>query len=182
MQPDPKQQTPPDPKRILALLDAPESDDGVLAEARSYGRKGCELLAKAAAGDDPDPQRRARAVHLMGLLRCEELGKLTGKLLRKDTFGVQVAAVYAAVAADASLAERELMPLIEDQKVDSLLREHAVQALWPTIGEKERRTIASVLRDGDDERLRIELEPLILQLETDTKDHTGEPRRDLTGD
>lgn len=182
MQPDPKQQTPPDPDRILSLLDAPESDDGVLAEARSLGPKGCEVLARAVVGKELDSEHRARAVHLMGLLRCPEVRKLANKLLRSDAFGVRVAALYALVATDAGLATEVLLPLIEDQTANSLLREHAVRALWPDLPEKERRRIGKALRGGDDERLRLELESLLLQLGTDREDDVEFPLRNSNGD
>ena len=174
----PKQPTPPDPNGILDLLDAPETDNGVLAEARSYGAKGCEVLARAAAGKSLDPGRRARAVHLMGLLRCKEVGKLAPKLLRDDVFGVQVAMLYALAASDPELAERTLMPLIGDANAGSLLREHAVHALWPALGVEERRAIAKTLQDGEDERLRQELEPLLLQLDAAREQDPTEPPGD----
>lgn len=81
---------------ILALLDAPEGDAGVLAEARFYGEEGCEeLLAAVGPGSNLDLERKARGVHLLGLLGCKKLIGLSQDLLKEGLFPVEVSLAYA---------------------------------------------------------------------------------------
>lgn len=152
----------PSGRGILELLDAPETDDGVVAEARFYGAPGCDELVKAVRRRGAlDDTRRARAIHLLGWLECEDFLPIADDMLKRGPLGVQASTAYALVRIDRSTAESELLPIIEDENADSLLREHAVTALWGDADQDQRASIAKAVRSSEDERLRTELARLI---------------------
>ncbi|MFD1156935.1 hypothetical protein [Roseovarius aestuarii] len=149
---------------ILALLDAPEGDAGVLAEARFYGEEGCEeLLAAVGPGSNLDLERKARGVHLLGLLGCKKLIGLSQDLLKEGLFPVEVSLVYALARIDRSVAEQEFAPIIEkDDPERSFLREHAMRALWVGASPLLKQKISKALQATNDKRLFAELPELLL--------------------
>ncbi|MEQ8657186.1 MAG: hypothetical protein RIC24_07750 [Hyphomicrobiales bacterium] len=143
---------------IAALLDAPESDEGVIAEAAFYGADGCEtLLELVAPSSNLDLERRARGVFLLGRLHCQDLFKLAPALMQEGVLGIQISLAYALVEIDRAQGEKLLLPLIKDEKADTLLREHAIYAVLAGADRNLRALLAEIVGGSPDRRLRLEL-------------------------
>ncbi len=142
-----------------ALLDAPEFDDGVVAEAVSYGAEGCKtLLALVAPSSNLDVERRARGVHLLSLMDCQDLMGLAPELMQEGVLSIQISLVYALVRLDRAQAEKLLLPLVASENVDTLLREHTAYAVLAGADGAVRQALADSIGATQDERLRRELE------------------------
>lgn len=158
---------------IATLLDAPETDEGVIAEAAFYGADGCEaLLELVGPSSNLDQERRARGVHLLGRLHCQDLFKLAPALMQEGVLGILISLVYALVQIDREQGEKLLLPLIKDEKVDTLLREHAVYAVLAGADRDLRQTVAQSVGGSPDNRLRREL---MGWLTVDVLDHLQTP-------
>ncbi|MBO6675802.1 MAG: hypothetical protein JJ908_12070 [Rhizobiales bacterium] len=143
---------------IATLLDAPETDEGVIAEAAFYGADGCDaLLELVGPSSNLDPERRARGVHLLGRLRCEDLFKLAPDLMQEGVLSVQISLFYALVQIDREQGEKLLLPVIKNDKADTLLREHAFYAVLAGANRNFRETLAETVGGSDDRRLAREL-------------------------
>jgi hypothetical protein len=143
---------------IANLLDAPESDEGVIAEAAFYGADGwATLLDLVGPSSNLDTERRARGVHLLGRLQCQDLFKLAPELMQEGVLGIQISLVYALVQIDREQGEKLLLPVIKNDKADTLLREHAVYAVLAGADRHLREILAETVGGSDDRRLRREL-------------------------
>ena len=149
---------------IIALLDAPEIDEGVLAEAAFYGAEGiADLLAAVKPDSDLHPERKAAALYLLGKLGSESLPSLASQIFRSGNLGIQVSLVYALADLDRPLAEKQFLPIIEKDDLDiSLLREHTARALWAGGDDTIRLAISRAIETSSDIRLRNELLELLV--------------------
>ena len=114
-------------KRLLALLDAPELDGGVLAEIQSFGDDGLTFLVATAVGRRSERHVRARAIDALGVLRAPLAAPALVRLLRDPALGAHAA--YALALIDPAGAVKDLLPLVNGKNVDRMVRAHALEAL-----------------------------------------------------
>jgi len=151
---------------ILALLDAPETDDGVVLEAAAHGPDGVKALLTAltAKRGRLDGPLRTRAVYLLGELSCLELAKHGEALLDDEHLDVGYEAIYSLMLVDAEGTAPLLLARLAGESHDEIFKGHAVRALFLHGDEKARKEAEALLDDQPSDALRTVADTMIAVL------------------
>jgi len=128
---------------LQQALNAVEVDLGVLSLVRFYGEAGYAELIKIAAtrSKGVTPAMRARAVHLLGVLRWRPAFAALVRLLKDGSDTVRLNAIYAVGEVGGPNAVKPLLGIVRDAKRSLTEQAHALRAL-AAVGDAD--TIAAL--------------------------------------
>ena len=113
--------------RVVALLNSPELDEGVIAEIASLGDDGRRFLVEAASGSQFPVYVRQRAIAALGLLGWPDAAQSLVRLLQNPA--LRPHAIYALEGIKGAEVVKDLLPLLQSNEADHNARVHALEVI-----------------------------------------------------
>jgi len=117
--------------QVLSLLDAHETDEGVLMQLNIFGEEGRNLLLDIAWGKvkGATPSQRGRAVYILCLFEWQPVLEHISKFLRNGEPTVRLHTIYGLRFLGGDFAIQQLLDLLEDRTCSEIEKAHALRVL-----------------------------------------------------